>query len=54
MKKMAQKMALLWIIVLSFMGSQKAKTVRMEMGRHDQKPREILLDEYELSAFHSN
>ena len=54
MKKMIQKLALFWIMLLSFMGSQKAKTVRMEMGRNGQKAHEVMLDEYELSAFHSN
>ena len=54
MKKMIQNLALLWIMLLSFMGSQKAKTIRMEMNRNGQKAHEVMLDEYELSAFHSN
>jgi len=54
MKKMVQKIALLWIMLLSFMGSQKARTIRMDMNRNGQKAHEVLLDEYELSAFHSN
>jgi hypothetical protein len=54
MKKMVQKIALLWIMLLSFMGSQKARTIRMDMNRNGQKAHEVMLDEYELSAFHSN
>jgi hypothetical protein len=55
MKKILQKMAFLWIMLLSFMGSQKAKTMKMEIGRSgESKAREIVLDEYEISAYHSN
>jgi hypothetical protein len=54
MKKMIQKLALLWIMLLSFMGSQKAKTIRMDMGKSGARAHEVMLDEYELSAFHSN
>jgi hypothetical protein len=54
MKKLIQKLAFFWIVLLSFMGSQKAKSIRMEMGRNGQKAHEVMLDEYEISAFHSN
>jgi len=51
---MLQKLAMFWMMLLSFMGSQKAKTIRMEMGGSSQKAHEVMLDEYELSAFHNN
>ncbi len=54
MKRMVQKLALLWIMLLSSIGSQKARSIRMETGGSGHKAHEVTLDEYELSAYHSN
>ncbi len=52
---MVQKLALLWIMLLSFMGSQKAKSVRLDPTRSGQtKARDIALDEYEILSYHTN
>jgi hypothetical protein len=56
MKKIVRSIALAFASLLSLLGIQKANTVLPES---DQKPkvarqRVIMLDEHELSAYHSN
>jgi hypothetical protein len=56
MKKIVQKLALVWISVLSLVGLAKAKDHkphqenRNKVARH----RVVMLDEHEYLAYHSN
>ncbi|MDX2046258.1 MAG: hypothetical protein SFU87_05700 [Chitinophagaceae bacterium] len=56
MKRILHKMALVWISLLSIMGFSKTKLSKAEKDQAGKAPQqqEIMLDEYELSAFHSN
>ena len=56
MKKLAHKLAILWMTLLSLTGFAKAKSNKA-VPDHKNKiagPRVILLDEFEISAYHSN
>jgi hypothetical protein len=56
MKKMVQKLALLWISFLTLVGFSKSRLnsyepeQRSKVSRH----RVVILDEHEISAFHTN
>ncbi len=56
MKRIVQKLALVWITLLSLVGLAKAKEnkpekeTRNKVSRH----RVVQLDEHEFSAYHSN
>jgi hypothetical protein len=56
MKKILQKMAVVWLSMLTLVGFTKTKVVKMdkEERRNSAIQREIILDEFEFSAFHSN
>ena len=56
MKKMLHKMALVWISTLTLMGLVKAKEEKTENQekRQNMQSHDVILDEFELSAFHSN
>jgi len=57
MKKMLHKMALVWISALTIMGLAKAKEEKKaenQEKRQNMQSHDVILDEFELSAFHSN
>ena len=56
MKKIVQKLALVWISVLSLVGLAKAKDQKVEQETRNKvsRHRVVMLDEHEYSAYHSN
>jgi hypothetical protein len=56
MKKVVQKLALVWIAILSFIGLAKAKDQKPEQENRNKvsRHRVVMLDEHEYSAYHSN
>jgi len=56
MKKVVQKIALVWFTVLSFMGLAKSKDQKPEQENRNKvsRHRVVMLDEHEYSAYHSN
>ena len=56
MKKIVQKIALVWISVLSLVGLAKAKDQKIEQENRNKvsRHRVVMLDEHEYSAYHSN
>jgi hypothetical protein len=56
MKRIIHKMAVVWLSMLTLMGITKSKMVKMDKDeKHNSTvQREIILDEFEFSAFHSN
>ena len=56
MKRIVQKLALVWISLLSLVGLAKAKEQRPEKETRNKlsRHRVVMLDEHEYSAFHSN
>ncbi len=54
MKNLIQKIAIVWIAVLGIIGLAKEKAGRNEeKGNTRQQQQEVMLDEYEISAFHN-
>jgi|GEM_PF-1515929 len=56
MKRIVQKIALVWISLLSLVGLLKAKENRPETETRNKVSRQrvVMLDEHEYSAYHSN
>lgn len=56
MKKILHKMAGVWLSMLTLMGFAKSKMIKMDKheNRNSTVQREVILDEFEFSAFHSN
>jgi hypothetical protein len=56
MKKVVQKIALVWFTVLSFMGLAKSKDQKPQQENRNKvsRHRVVMLDEHEYSAYHSN
>ncbi len=54
MRNLIQKIAIAWIAILGIIGLAKEKAGRNEeKGEVRQQQQEVVLDEYELSAFHN-
>ena len=56
MKKMVQKLALVWISLLSLVGLAKARDHKPHQENRNKVARQrvVMLDEHEYSAYHSN
>jgi hypothetical protein len=56
MKKILHKMAVVWLSMLTLIGISKSKMGRIDKpeNRNSTVQREVVLDEFEFSAFHSN
>jgi hypothetical protein len=56
MKKFVHKLAILWMSLLSITGLAKSKTTKPAANQNNKVARQqvILLDEFELSAFHNS
>lgn len=56
MKRIVQKIALVWISLLSLVGLTKAKENKPEQETRNKvsRHRVVMLDEHEFSAYHSN
>lgn len=57
MKKFVHKLAILWMSLLSITGLAKSKTTKPAANLNNNKvarQQVILLDEFELSAFHNS
>ncbi len=56
MNKFVHKLAILWMSLLSITGLAKSKTTKPAADQNNKVARQqvILLDEFELSAFHNS
>ena len=56
MKRIVQKIALVWITFLSLVGLAKAKEPKLDQENRNKVSRQrvVMLDEHEYSAYHSN
>lgn len=56
MKKLVHKLAILWMTLLSVTGFARAKSNKVvpDQKNREARQRVILLDEFEISAYHSN
>jgi hypothetical protein len=56
MKRIVQKLALVWISVLSLVGLAKTREPKLDQESRNKvsRHRVVMLDEHEFSAYHSN